>query len=212
VIEAVLACTFISSESSQVRRIGVVAAAKQFHHLRREAADRDNLIEFLVEHCRASEEKSEDLVVTAKAPSPRPQNVLFLCTQNSARSIMAECAMNRWGGGRFRAFSAGSTPRGTVHPITLQVLTGLNYETDALSSKSWNDFALADGPPLDFVFTLCDRAAAETYPAWPGQPIRAHWGIEDPVSAAGSDRARRRIFAKVTRSWSGESESSPHSP
>ena len=157
----------------------------------------DNLIEFLVDHCRGSEEKSEDLVVTAKAPSQRPLNVLFLCTQNSARSIMAECAMNRCGGGRFRAFSAGSAPRGAVHPITLQVLTDLDYETDVLSSKSWNDFASPNGPELDFVFTLCDRAAAELCPAWPGQPIRAHWGIEDPVSATGSDSARRRIFAKV---------------
>jgi arsenate reductase len=189
----------LSFHLNHLRYAGLVTSERHSSFIIYGARQRtvDNLIEFLGEHCRHSQQESERLETPRKVASQRPLNVLFLCTQNSARSIMAECAMNRWGGGRFRAFSAGSTPRGAVHPITLQVLTEFSYETGALSSKSWNDFALADGPPLDFVFTLCDRAAAETCPAWPGQPIRAHWGIEDPVSAAGSDRAKRRIFAKV---------------
>jgi len=127
----------------------------------------------------------------------REFNVLFLCTGNSARSIMAECAMNRWGKGKFKAFSAGSHPSGAVHPTTLQLLNELNYETRRLRSKSWDEFARPDSPPLDFVFTVCDRAAAERCPVWPGQPITAHWGAEDPASFVGSDEAKRRFFLRI---------------
>jgi arsenate reductase len=105
--------------------------------------------------------------------------------------------MNRWSGGRFHAFSAGSKPRGTVHPITLQVLNELEYETEGLRSKDWNEFAQPGSAPLDFVFTLCDRAAAEVCPTWPGQPIRAHWGVQDPVAFTGTSGAKRRAFLKV---------------
>jgi arsenate reductase len=127
----------------------------------------------------------------------REFNVLFLCTGNSARSIMAECAMNRWGKGKFKAFSAGSHPAGTVHPMALQLLNELNYETRRLRSKSWDEFARADSPPLDFVFTVCDNVAGETCPVWPGQPITAHWGASDPAAFVGSEENTRRFFMRI---------------
>jgi protein-tyrosine-phosphatase len=127
----------------------------------------------------------------------RDFNVLFLCTGNSARSIMAECAINRWGRGKFRGFSAGSHPKGEVHPLTLELLRNLNYETAGLRSKSWDEFARPGAPPLDFVFTVCDQAAAEQCPAWPGQPITAHWGAADPVAFVGSDEQKRRMFHRI---------------
>ncbi len=129
----------------------------------------------------------------------RGYNVLFLCTGNSARSVMAECAINRWGRGKFAGFSAGSHPKGAVHPLTLDLLKELNYETKGLRSKSWGEFAAPDSPHLDFVFTVCDRAAAEQCPVWPGQPITAHWGVADPVAFAGSDAERRRLFFRIYR-------------
>jgi len=127
----------------------------------------------------------------------REFTVLFLCTGNSARSIMAECAMNRWGKGKFKAFSAGSHPSGTVHPMTIQLLKELNYETSALRSKSWDEFARPGSSPLDFVFTVCDKIAGEACPVWPGQPITAHWGAADPVAFAGSEEAKRRFYFKI---------------
>jgi len=157
----------------------------------------NGLIEYLTESCCAGH-ADNPIHGRPKGVTPgREFNVLFLCTNNSARSIMAECVMNRWGGGRFHAFSAGSKPRGAVHPVTLHVLSELKYETEGLRSKDWNEFAQLDSSPLDFVFTLCDRAAAEVCPRWPGQPIRAHWGVQDPVAAIGGGTARRRAFLKV---------------
>ncbi len=129
----------------------------------------------------------------------REYNVLFLCTGNSARSIMAECAMNRWGKGRFKGFSAGSRPQGAVHPLTLELLAGLNYDTTSLRSKSWDEFAAPPGPRFDFVFTVCDQAGAEQCPVWPGRPVRAHWGVADPAAFAGSDEEQRRFFLRVYR-------------
>jgi len=126
-------------------------------------------------------------------------NVLFLCTGNSARSVMAECAIGRWGKGRFKGFSAGSHPKGAIHPMTLRLLKELNYETSGLRSKSWDEFARPGSPPLDFVFTVCDQAAGEVCPLWPGQPITAHWGAADPAAFAGSDDATRNFFLKIYR-------------
>ena len=113
-------------------------------------------------------------------------NVLFLCTGNSARSVMAEAILNRIGAGTFRAYSAGSQPKGQVHPRTIELLRSLNYDIAALRSKSWSEFATPGAPPLDFVFTVCDNAAGEACPVWPGQPMTAHWGIPDPAEATGS--------------------------
>ena len=127
------------------------------------------------------------------------KNVLFLCTGNSARSIIAEALLDREGMGRFRAFSAGSRPKGEVHPFTLQLLQRLNHDVSGLRSKSWDEFAGADAPRMDFVFTVCDQAAAEECPFWPGQPISAHWGLPDPASAKGNDAERHLAFAETYR-------------
>jgi arsenate reductase (thioredoxin) len=116
----------------------------------------------------------------------QPYNVLFLCTGNSARSIMAEAILNKVGAGKFRAYSAGSRPKGRVHPETLRLLQSLGYDTSGCRSKSWNEFSTPDAPQFGFVFTVCDNAAAETCPIWPGQPMTAHWGVPDPVEATGS--------------------------
>lgn len=127
----------------------------------------------------------------------RPFNVLFLCTGNSARSIMAEAAMTRWGGGRFVGYSAGSRPKGEIHPMSLKTLTALNYKIDGFRSKSWDEFAQEGAPPLDFVFTVCDNAANEVCPIWPGQPMTAHWGVEDPAAATGTAAAVAMTFRRV---------------
>jgi arsenate reductase len=116
----------------------------------------------------------------------RPYNVLFLCTGNSARSIFAEAILNKVGAGKFRAFSAGSHPKGRVHPETLRLLQSLGYDTSNYRSKSWNEFASPGAQPFDFVFTVCDNAAAETCPLWPGQPMTAHWGVPDPAAVTGT--------------------------
>lgn len=131
--------------------------------------------------------------------SERTLNVLFLCTHNSARSIIAECVMSSLGAGRFRGFSAGSQPSGRVHPYAMDMLKQLNYDTSGLSSKSWEVFAASDAPSLDFVFTVCDNAANEVCPVWPGQPISAHWGLPDPSAAQGTESERRFAFADTHR-------------
>jgi arsenate reductase len=129
----------------------------------------------------------------------KPYNVLFLCTGNSARSILAECVLNRLGQGRFKAFSAGSFPKGEVHPFALELLRRQNYATERLRSKSWNEFARFGAEPLDFVFTVCDNAAGEVCPIWPGQPMTAHWGMPDPAAAQGNETERRLAFADTMR-------------
>ncbi len=126
-------------------------------------------------------------------------NVLFLCTGNSARSILAECILDREGRGGFKAFSAGSQPKGQVHPFALELLKKMNHSTAGLRSKSWDEFAAPDAPHLDFVFTVCDNAASEVCPIWPGQPMTAHWRVPDPAAAAGTEAERHLAFAESYR-------------
>jgi arsenate reductase len=121
-------------------------------------------------------------------------NVLFLCTGNSARSILAESLLRKDGAHRFRAFSAGSHPKGAINPFAVKVLAAYGYPTDAFRSKSWDEFAVPDAPAMDFVFTVCDSAAGETCPFWPGQPMTAHWGIEDPAAVEGTDIQKEAAF------------------
>lgn len=127
----------------------------------------------------------------------RVYNVLFLCTGNSARSILAECLLNRVGAGRFRAFSAGSQPKGAVLPETLALLQRLGYDTAGLRSKAWDEFATPGSPALDFVFTVCDNARGEVCPVWPGRPVTAHWGVEDPAAEERSPAKRENAFRRA---------------
>jgi protein-tyrosine-phosphatase len=127
----------------------------------------------------------------------RPYNVLFLCTGNSARSILAEALINHWGHGKFCGYSAGSHPQGRVHPIALELLNHMRLPVDGLRSKGWDEFAKPSAPVMDFVFTVCDKAAGEVCPVWPGQPITAHWGVEDPAAVQGSDTERWIAFRAV---------------
>jgi protein-tyrosine-phosphatase len=129
--------------------------------------------------------------------SRKPLTVLFLCTGNTARSIMAEVMLNAMGQGRFEAYSAGSHPKGVVHPYTIELLQKNRLPTEGLRSKDWNEFARAGAPALDFVFTVCDQAAGEPCPIWPGQPMTAHWGITDPAAVEGSEEDRRKAFFRA---------------
>ncbi len=131
--------------------------------------------------------------------SNEPYNVLFLCTGNSARSIMAEAILNREGKGRFKAYSAGSQPTGKVNPHALRLLESLNYQTEFARSKNWDEFAEPGAPQMQFVFTVCDSAAAESCPIWPGQPMSAHWGVPDPAAATGTDAQIRLAFTEAYR-------------
>ena len=129
--------------------------------------------------------------------SEKPSNVLFLCTGNSARSIMAEVMLNHLGQGRLTAYSAGSHPKGTVHPLALATMQSMGLPVDGLRSKSWEEFAQSKGPPLDMIVTVCDDAAGEVCPLWPGQPITAHWGVEDPAAFQGTEAEQRAKFREV---------------
>lgn len=131
--------------------------------------------------------------------SDKVYNVLFLCTHNSARSVIGECIVNALGAGKFRGFSAGSHPRGAVNTYALEMLERLNYDTSALRSKSWDEFALPGAAPLDFVFTVCDDAANEVCPHWPGQPMTAHWGLPDPSAVTGNEAEKRAAFTETHR-------------
>ena len=134
-----------------------------------------------------------------KVVSNQPLNVLFLCTGNSARSIMAEVVLNRLGRGKFKAFSAGSQPAGQVNPLALNVLRLAHYDVSGLRSKPWDEFSGSGAPKLDFVFTVCDNAAKEVCPIWPGQPMTAHWGLPDPAKANGTEAERNLAFAEALR-------------
>ena len=134
-----------------------------------------------------------------KGTRENPYNVLFLCTGNSARSIIAEAVMNRFGAPKFKAYSAGSHPKGEVNPHTITLLKNLNYKTDEYRSKNWEEFATPNSPKLDFVFTVCDNAAGEMCPIWPGQPMSAHWGVPDPAAVEGSEAVISQAFADALR-------------
>ena len=129
----------------------------------------------------------------------RPYNVLFLCTGNTARSILAESILRKDGAGRFNAYSAGSHPKGVVNPFALKVLAAAEYPTEGFSSKAWDIYAVPGAPVMDFVFTVCDDAAGETCPVWPGQPMTAHWGIEDPARVEGTDLEKEAAFVRAFR-------------
>ncbi len=190
----------LSFHLNQLRHAGLISSRRQSRLIIYNANFQmmNGLLNYLTENCCSQQSGNPHFCRSdSQTGFAREYNVLFLCTNNSARSIMAECAMSRWGAGRFHAFSAGSRPRDTVHPITLQILQQLDYETTGLRSKDWKEFAQADSPSLDFVFTLCDRAAAETCPSWPGQPIRAHWGVPDPVAVPGTAAIKREAFLRT---------------
>jgi arsenate reductase len=129
----------------------------------------------------------------------QPYNVLFLCTGNSARSILAEALVNHWGRGRFRGYSAGSFPKGRVHPLALERLRALHLPSDGMRSKSWDELAAPGAPAMDFVITVCDQAAGETCPIWPGKPVIAHWGVPDPAAVEGTEEVRRQAFRDAHR-------------
>src|ERR1700674_6562 len=131
--------------------------------------------------------------------SNQTYNVLFLCTGNPARSILAESLINHWGKGKFRGFSAGSFPKGRVHPLALDLLERMGLPAEGFRSKSWDEFAAAGAPPLDFIFTVCDHAAGEVCPVWPGKPMTAHWGIADPAAAEGTDSDKAFAFRKALK-------------
>ena len=132
-------------------------------------------------------------------PTSEIYNVLFLCTANSARSVIAEAVPNREGAGRFKAFSAGSQPAGSIHPYALDLLRNQNFPTGELRTKSWDEFAAPGAPEMDFVFTVCDNAAHEVCPIWPGQPMSAHWGVPDPAAVEGTEAVKRAAFAETMR-------------
>jgi protein-tyrosine-phosphatase len=148
--------------------------------------------------CHVHGEDAGELLI-GELMANRPYSVLFLCTGNSARSILAEALINHWGRGRFHGYSAGSHPKGEVHPIALELLTHMKLPTEGLRSKSWDELATPSATPLDFVFTVCDNAAGEVCPYWPGQPMTAHWGVPDPAAVEGTDTDKWVAFRETFR-------------
>ncbi|MCT8162007.1 helix-turn-helix domain-containing protein [Pseudoruegeria sp. SHC-113] len=199
----------MSTNLAILERAGLIRGTREGRAIRY-TADFDGLrgmLAFLMQDCCGGnalrcQPVIDGLVAAMEGPKPMPNtpyNVLFLCTGNSARSIMAEAILNRAGKGHFRAYSAGSTPAGQVHPQALQILEKLNIPTEGLHSKAWDVFAGHEAPQMDFVFTVCDHAAAEPCPVWPGQPMSAHWGVPDPVQANGSPAELGVAFAEAFR-------------
>lgn len=191
----------MSGNLAQLRDAGLVMARREGRGIRylADLGRVRGLASFLMDECCGGQPELCAPGAQKGNIMTEPRNVLFLCTGNSARSIIAEVILNAEGAGRFRAYSAGSTPKGGPHPYTLDLLRGLGHDVSGLRSKSWDEFAAAEAPKMDFVFTVCDRAAAEPCPFWPGQPMSAHWGVPDPVAAAGNEAERRLAFSETYR-------------
>lgn len=200
-----LPATALSFHLKELMHAQLVTQERQGRNLRYRAqiATMDRLLGFLTAHCCQGQPCLEHTSSHCAIPSPHPgetmtaplYNVLFLCTGNSARSIMAEALLNHLGQGKFRAYSAGSHPTGSVHPQTMDVLVRNQVDTKGLRSKSWDAFAQPDAPVMHFVLTVCDKTAGETCPLWPGQPMSAHWGVPDPVAAEGSEDESRKAYS-----------------
>ena len=202
-----------SSHLAVLARAGLIVSERRSRQIfyRAQTGTVRALVTYLVETCCGGRSELCDLLIGSSSCGPkalpaeetlmedRVYNVLFLCTGNTARSILAEAILRQDGAPRFRAFSAGSQPKGAVNPFALQVLESYGYPTDGLRSKSWNEFAAADAPTMDFVFTVCDNAAGEACPVWPGRPMTAHWGIEDPAAAIGTDLQKEAAFVAAFR-------------
>lgn len=202
--------TALSFHLKELSHAGLVSGERDGRHIiyRAEFAAMDALLAYLTaeccqgQPCLAATAMSNcafppSLTSEGLSMSSRVYNVLFLCTGNSARSIMAEAILNQLGGGRFRGYSAGSQPAGTVNPHALDLLRRNHFRTDGLRSKSWDEFEQADAPVMDFVLTVCDKAAGEVCPVWPGQPMSAHWGVDDPVKVQGSEEDVRLAFTSA---------------
>lgn len=191
----------LSFHLSHLERAGLIEGRRESRSIvyRARVEALGDLVRFLLEECCEGRPEICAPVLRSLPMPDRPFNVLFLCSGNSARSIMAESILREEGGGRFRAFSAGSRPKGAVDPLAVKVLEAFDMPTDGLRSKSWNELAEPDAPELDFVFTVCDAAAGEPCPVWPGQPMTAHWGIEDPAAVTGAPFERERAFGQAFR-------------
>jgi N-acetylglutamate synthase-like GNAT family acetyltransferase/protein-tyrosine-phosphatase len=196
-----LARELVAHLEDEARRDGVQrlvllteTAESLFRSLGYEVIDRSSATEELQQSAEFRSLCPASAVCMSKAVLDRVYNVLFLCTGNSARSILAASLINHRGRGQFRGFSAGSHPKGAVHPLALELLNSMQLPTEGLRSKSWDELAAPGAPPLDFVFTVCDNAAGEVCPYWPGQPITAHWGLPDPAAIEGSDSEKRKAF------------------
>ncbi len=198
----------LSSHLGVLARAGLVMTERQGRTIiyRARMDNIQSLVGFLVNACCQGRYDACGFPLPIPAPrsrglamTDRVYTVLFLCTGNSARSILAESILRMDGGDRFRVLSAGSHPKGEVHPLALKVLGEMGYPTDGLRSKSWDEFAGPDAPDVDFVFTVCDNAAGETCPVWPGRPMTAHWGIEDPAQAEGTDLQKEAAFVTAFR-------------
>ena len=197
----------MSTHLAILARAGLIAAERQSRTvIYRPVMERvREIANFLVQDCCGGRPELCEPLIADFTPCCSPKeaahvyNVMFLCTGNSARSILAEAVLNHLGQGHFRAYSAGSTPKGAVHPMTLDVLTRAGIATAGLRSKTWDEFAAEGAPHMDFVFTVCDNAAGETCPIWPGQPMTAHWGIEDPAAVDGPEFKQRAAFEDALR-------------